>query len=345
MKAALTFLFFSLAFWQQTGNGSTQVAGSTDPAAVPYNLTATVNGSTSTYQNTIYSPPVKIDPLAPVLDESSGLQWAGGSLWSFNDGGHAAVLFRMDTASAKISQTVTLEGASNVDWEDVAFDGTHLYIGDFGNNGGNRKDLKIYRFPLRVIPAYKANKSFEIPAEHIDVIRFRYADQPQPPAIKGINNTPFDCEAMIVEEEKIHLFTKNWTNASTTHYVIDGVKEGNYTAKPVETLAVNYLVTAADKVPGSDTVMLIGYQVRGAGAHFMHLLTGFRDGLYFNGNKRRIDLPGVAEIGQVEGLTFRNSRYGYISNEKFERTMFGLTLSVNPKLHTFDIDQMVGKKP
>ena len=33
----------------------------------------------------------------------------------------------------------------NVDWEDITQDETHIYIADFGNNNGNRTDLKIYK--------------------------------------------------------------------------------------------------------------------------------------------------------------------------------------------------------
>ncbi|MDQ3277692.1 MAG: hypothetical protein M3Q06_05170 [Bacteroidota bacterium] len=338
MKTVILCIFLPVVLLVQATSSNAQVQGCTDPAASNYNPAAAINDGSCTYKKTTYSPPVKIDPISPALEESSGLQWAGGSLWAFNDGGHAAVLFRIDTASAKILQTVVLAGATNIDWEDIAFDGTYLYIGDFGNNGGNRKDLAIYKLPLQEIPPPRTAKSVTIPADKIERIQFRYADQPQPSEAKSVNNTRFDCEAMIVEGEKIHLFTKNWVENNTTHYVIDYVKAGSYVAKPLETFATNYLVTAADKVPGSDSLLLIGYQVRGIGAHFMHLLTGFRDGLYFNGNKRRIDLPSVAEIGQVEGITFRNSRYGYISNEKFEHSRFGLTLSVSQKLHVFNID-------
>lgn len=341
MKAVSTSFLFSFFFLLLAANLSAQVSGCTDPTALNYNPEATINNGSCTYPKTTYQPPVKIDPLSAVLEESSGLQWAGGSLWSFNDGGNAAVLFRIDTASVKILQTVTLEEATNVDWEDIAFDGTHLYIGDFGNNAGNRKDLKIYRFPIAIIPDPERKKSFQVPSKNIEVIRFRYADQLQPPVGSGMNRTKFDCEAMLVAEGKIHLFAKNWVENNTTHYVIEDVSEGDYIAKPLETLPTNYLVTAADKLPGSDTMVLIGYQVSGTGAHFMHLLTGFKEGLYFNGNKRRIDLPSVAEIGQVEGITFRNGGYGYISNEKFERTMFGLTLSVPPKLRLFQVYEMV----
>ena len=38
--------------------------------------------------------------------------------------------------------------SKNKDWEDITKDNKFLYIGDFGNNLNNRKDLKIYKVPL-----------------------------------------------------------------------------------------------------------------------------------------------------------------------------------------------------
>jgi hypothetical protein len=326
----------------QTSTSYSQVYGCKDPAANNYNSSATVNDGSCLYDQTFYTPPIKVDPISNALVETSGLQWAGNSLWSFNDGGYSATLFRIDTASDAILQTVSLEGASNVDWEDIAFDGTYFYIGDFGNNAnGARTDLKIYKFPLSAVPDYATHPAVSIPSNQIEVIQFTYSDQVQPPVATGVNSTKFDCEAMIIDGGKIHLFSKNWINVTTTHYVIDGTTAGTYVATPVETLATDYLVTAADKVPGSNVVVLTGYQNSGTGNHFLHLLSDFRDGLYFNGNKRRIDLPNAAEMGQVEGISFRNNSYGYISNEKFERTVLGFTVTVNQKLRSFNTSQFL----
>jgi hypothetical protein len=314
-----------------------QVYGCKDPAATNYNSSATVNDGSCTYGTTFYTPPVKVDPISNVLTETSGLQMAGGFLWSFNDGAGAAALYRIDTTANTILQTVNLGGTDNVDWEDIAFDGTSFYIGDFGNNAnGARTDLKIYKFPLSAIPDYVANPSVTIPAAQIDVINFTYSDQPQPPVATGGNNTKFDCEAMIVDGGKIHLFTKNWVDVATTHYVINGTAAGTYIATPLETLATNYLVTAADKAPGTNVVVLLGYQSTGTGNHFMHLLSDYSGGMYFNGNKRRLDLPSAAEMGQAEAIAFRNDAYGYISNEKFVRTVAGFTITVDQKLRLFN---------
>lgn len=314
-----------------------QIRGCKDPVANNYNASATVNDGSCAYNITSYAPLVKVDPLSMLLSESSGLQMAGGFLWSFNDGGGAAAIYRLDTTSVAVLQTVNLDGATNVDWEDIAFDGASFYIGDFGNNAsGDRTDLKIYKFPLAAVSDYVANPTLTIPSSQIEVINFTYSDQ-VPVAATTPNRTRFDCEAMIVDKGKIHLFTKNWVEVNCTHYVINSTSPGTYVATPVETLATGYLVTAADKAPGTNTMVLLGYQASGTGAHFLHVLSDYSRGLYFNGNKRRIDLPSVAEMGQAEGIAFRSDTYGYISNERFERSFGGFILTVEQKLRSFNL--------
>ncbi|MFT3909337.1 MAG: hypothetical protein QM737_07935 [Ferruginibacter sp.] len=319
-----------------------QVPGCTDPMANNYNSLATVNDGSCTYNNTSYTPPLKVDPINSIISESSGLQWAGNSLWTFNDGGFEAAIYRIDTLSNAILQKVSLQGASNVDWEDIAFDGTYFYIGDFGNNyNGARTDLKIYKFPFIAIPDPVGNPDITIPSSQISIINFTYSDQPQPPVISTGNNTKFDCEAMIVDSGKIHLFTKNWVDLNSTHYVINGVEAGTYIAAPLETLATNFLVTAADKAVGNKVVALLGYQVTGTASHFMFLLSDYTGGYYFNGNKRKLNLPDVFTMAKAEGITFKNGHYGYISNEKVVQTPF----TFSQKLRCFDIRNFVSNVP
>ncbi len=319
-----------------------QVSGCTDTNASNYSATATVNDGSCTYNVTTYTPPVKTPALSDTLVESSGLQWVGNALWSFNDGGGHAAIYRIDTASNTLLQRVYLAGAVNVDWEDMSFDGTYVYVGDFGNNAdGARTDLKIYKFPYTAIPDYVANPVVVIPSQQISIINFRYSDQPYPPQASSPNNTKFDCEAMIVDNGAIHLFSKNWIDYNCTHYIINSVNAGSYTATPVDTLAAGYLVTGAARAIGQNLVVLLGYQNTGAGNHFMHLLSGYTGNNYFSGNKRRLDLPNAATMGQAEGITFKSGGYGYISNEKFVRTVFGFTITVDQKLRSFDVSSYV----
>lgn len=141
---------------------------------------------------------------------------------------------------------------------------------------------------------------------------------------------------MIVDGGKIHLFSKNWIKTNTTHYVIDGTAAGSYTADSLETLATNYLVTSAAITPNRKAIALLGYQNTGFRNHFMHLLSDFSGGMYFDGNKRRIDLPTALTMGQAEGICFRTNSYGYISNE-------GVTnpIVIKQKLHSFNTSALV----
>ena len=90
------------------------------------------------------APPILIADLPDLLQETSGLLWIDGQLYSHSDEGPAR-LFRIDPGSGAIEQTITFIGADNVDWEDLAEDEEYVYVGDFGNNSGNRTDLTIYR--------------------------------------------------------------------------------------------------------------------------------------------------------------------------------------------------------
>jgi hypothetical protein len=330
LKTLLIIFFLLFAGYLRS-----QEQGCTDPAANNYKASATINNGSCTYNSSTYIPVVLVDTLGAVLFEISGLEWAGGSLWAMNDAGGLPAIYRIDTLTKAIFQTVTLAGATNVDWEDLAFDGTYFYIGDFGNNAnGARSNLKIYKFPISAIADYTSNPFDTVESELIEVIHFVYSDQPQPPIRSSLNSTEYDCEAMIVDGGKIHLFTKNWVHNSTTHYIINSLVSGSYVALPVETLATDYLVTSADNSAEKNIIVLLGYQNIDLGNHFVHILSDYSSGSYFNGNKRRIDLPNAVAMGQSEGIAFKNGNYGFISNEKLTRKYGPITITVNQQLHS-----------
>lgn len=316
-------------------------SGCTDPLATNYNTAATNNNGFCTYNTTGYSPVIKVDPLSDSVIETSGLQFANGYLWTFNDKDGKPQLYRIDTLTNTIQQRVFLNGVINDDWEDIAFDGINFYIGDFGNNlTGGRTNLAIYKFPFSAIDLNDAADTIQ--ANEIETINFIYSDQPQPVVPSGYNNTKYDCEAMIVDNNKIHLFGKNWVDNTTTHYIINSTNAGNYTAAATETFSNGYLVTAADKVAGQNIIVLLGYVNSGAGNHYMHILSDYKADSFFTGNKRRIDLGDASVMGQSEAITFRSGKYGYISNELFTRTVGPFTITVNQKLRSFDINSFVG---
>ncbi|MBK7966305.1 MAG: hypothetical protein IPK10_14165 [Bacteroidetes bacterium] len=126
-------------------NTQAQVSGCTDPQANNYNNAATINNGSCAYNATNLPLTDKTNLPTPLLNESSGLTFLDGKLWSFSDSGNPNDIYRIDTVTNTIFQTVDISNATNVDWEDMASNNDFLFVGDFGNNNGNRQDLKIYR--------------------------------------------------------------------------------------------------------------------------------------------------------------------------------------------------------
>ena len=75
------------------------------------------------------------------LKEISGAAYFNNGLWVLNDAGNNNNFYRIDPLNGEILQTVTITNAYNIDWEELTCSETDLYIGDFGNNFGNRKNL------------------------------------------------------------------------------------------------------------------------------------------------------------------------------------------------------------
>jgi hypothetical protein len=81
------------------------------------------------------------------LTEASGLVASGqhaGVFWTHNDSGDTARLYAIDESGAS-KGSLTLAGAIPEDWEDIARDGTTLYVGDIGDNDKGRDEIAIWR--------------------------------------------------------------------------------------------------------------------------------------------------------------------------------------------------------
>ena len=294
--------------------------GCTDPQALNYDQMATINDGSCQYPETNYSLTL-ITELPSSLVENSGLVVVSQGLFTINDAGNPNELYRIDSLDGTVLQTLLVVG-ENEDWEDMAESDTHIFIGDFGNNAGNRTDLKVYRIA-------KAELGNNI--VNAQPINFAFADQID--FSENPNNHNYDCEAFFYHDDSLHLFTKNWVDNQTRHYVIPA-EPGFYSIPVRHSFNAQGLITSAD-ISADGTILLLGYTE--VGFNFMWLLFDYPGSEFFSGNKRRIELGSGLTNSQTEAIAFKEGFAGYISSEQFDLG----PVELPPKLLAFNIEQWV----
>lgn len=260
--------------------------------------------------------------------ETSGLLFLNGKIITHNDSGDGPNLYEIDSLSGLVTRTISVTNASHIDWEDITQDENHIYIGDIGNNNGNRTDLKVY----------KVSKSdfFNSTSVSAEIISFSYEDQTN--FTSSPNNTNFDSEALAYYDNKLYIFTKNWINFQTNVYTIPADR-GSYSAKKVSSYNTESLVTGVSYNKNDDSFMLTSYDSNLN--VFLFFIDRFRtsDEDIFASRAIKTDLTGILEQGsQVEGITFySNSKY-YLSREYLSTTVGGNQFEFQQKLYQFSND-------
>ena len=320
MKIFLAFLVCIAVFINTT---NAQVNGCMDPLATNYNSSATVNDGSCLYN------PVSVSPTASfILDdklpETSGLIRWDNRIWTHNDSGSDTNIYKLDTLNGNILQNYPLPGVKNTDWEEISQDADFVYIGDFGNNAnGNRTDLKILRIDKNSILTNSPT---------IETINFSYSNQSDFSAT-GSAKTDFDCEALIVSDDSIYLFTKQWVSEKTSVYSLPKTP-GSYVAKLKSTFDVQGLITGATYLESKKLLVLCGYSK--LLQPFIYLLYNFSGTDFFSGNKRKADVS--LPFHQVEGIATTDGLKYYISNEKFTQQ----PINVSQKLHILNLSNILG---
>lgn len=268
----------------------------------------------------------------PALDESSGLLFYNDKLITHNDSGGKAELYEINPTTGLITRTVEISNASNVDWEDIAQDASYIYIGDIGNNSGNRTDLKIYKISKQ---EYNTNDG----SVQAEIIAFSYADQLD--FTRRTNMTNWDAEGLICYGDKLLVLTKNWADNQTNVYAIPKTS-GTHSAVLVSSYNTNGLITGADNSPDESVIYLVGYST--SEAPFMYTIHNIpKNSLdIFSGNisEKTSDILTIGH--QVEGIalfeiTPMNHRL-YLSNEKFSASLGPIKIKVPAKLMRIEID-------
>ncbi|HVL38314.1 MAG TPA: hypothetical protein VM328_02880, partial [Fimbriimonadaceae bacterium] len=112
----------------------------------------------------------------PRISESSGVAASltrPGVFYTHNDSGDRARFFAFDR-SGKVLAEYELEGAQNIDWEDMASarigGKNYLYFGDIGDNARRRNTIVVYRVEEPGDPAARL--------DHFETYTLEYPDGP-----------------------------------------------------------------------------------------------------------------------------------------------------------------------
>ena len=183
---------------------------------------------------------IEITRLSKKINETSGLEIIDGNFITFNDSGGDPALYAFNKSGKKLSK-ILIKGAQNKDWESLALDDKYIYIGDIGNNKGNRRDLKIYLTDLE----------FKL----VDSINFNYKNQSK---FKKKKKNKFDAEALVSLNDSLIIFSKNRKKLTTEGYALPKTP-GSYSIKPKYSFDVDALITGGDYNSKLDLLALVGY--------------------------------------------------------------------------------------
>lgn len=247
--------------------------------------------------------PEKYCDMEEAMKETSGILYADGNIWTINDSGGEAEIYKIDKETGTVIQKVILLNAVNRDWEDISEDEGYIYVGDFGNNNGNRKDLKIYKVAKSGITS---KKKVEVKAE---IIEFSYTDQET--FEENNRNHNFDCESLISFGDSLIIFSKNWADNKTRMFMLPK-NPGQYRIESRSVLDADGLVTGAGYNSNLKKLVLIGYKDH---VPFIFLINDF-DGKSISGKETyRFNLFKM-KGAQTEGISWSTGETVLFSTEQ-----------------------------
>lgn len=258
----------------------------------------------------------RVSTLDSKIKENSSLHFHRDKLYTLNDGGNPSELFELDPKSGKILKTHSLS-FPNQDWEALASDSLSLYIGDFGNNAGTRKNLKIFKVD---------GTTFELQKE----IGFYFPEQPKTGA--KLHEHDFDVESLLFLDSGLHVFTKQWSSLQVSHYLVAPTDtSSNIPAQLIETFDLGFMAT--DAAYDKDTLYLVGYTKKME--VFLSVFKRDSDGKFFSHLPKKYFLGLSSSIGQIESIAVHQGRV-YLSGEEF-RFRF---LHAAPALYSFPLEKL-----
>jgi len=264
-----------------------------------------------------------VGELPAVINETSGLLYYNNRLITHNDSGNEPLLYELDQETLEILRIVTVVGAVNIDWEDITQDAAFIYIGDIGNNNGDRQDLNILR-----IAKSDYDTSTTVEPERI---RFSYEDQTD---FTTAPNSDFDAEALFSFGDQLIVLTKQWQQQGTVAYRIPK-SPGSFMAERLDSNQINGLVTGATYDMGSNTLFLVGYS--NVLIPFFAQFTDLEANALFVGTVQKTDL--TIGFAQTEAITRTATGTFFITSEAFSNPPL---IDSTSRLFRFSLDTEEG---
>lgn len=239
------------------------------------------------------------------LKEVSGIALSKDkkTIWVIEDRGNKNAVYGLNESGQMVAK-VPVENSENTDWEDIISDPQgNIYIGDFGNNDNDRKDLAILKTDLKDIT--------QTTTKVIQTTRFHYQGQTEFPPKKS--NLLYDCEGFVEMDGNFYLFTKNRSKGFDGTFLVFKVpnREGDFEAKLIGTLKLqggynDAAITSATINSTKDKIVLLTHKN-------IHVLTGFTADDF---NAAKIQKISLNHNSQKEAIVFHDDKTLLIADEK-----------------------------
>jgi hypothetical protein len=242
------------------------------------------------------------------LKEVSGIVFTESSqlAWVLEDSGNANTIFGLNN-EGKLEKSITIAQTQNIDWEDITKDSQdNLYIGDFGNNANERKDLAIYK-----IAKDSLEKESTIPSYKVS---FAFPEQTEFPPKK--TKLFYDVEAFVEYKSNFYLFTKNRSkgfDGTTFLYKVPN-QAGFHQAQLLGQFKAegdfeNAAITSATISPDGKKVVLLSHSQ-------IWIFENFTSDNFFSASVNKVDLH---HFSQKEAIGFKDNSTLLIADEKTKK--------------------------
>lgn len=253
------------------------------------------------------------------LKENSGIDFSSihrNVFWAINDAKNTPEVFAVNTQGENLG-AFTIEGASNVDWEDIAVAGCFdnktkscLYIADTGNNDGDRKDFHVY---VVEEPSDFFERSLKLKKKINFTVNGRY------------NFESFSINEMTSEFYLVSKSDKANDNNNTS--VVFSLSPGSIELRPIASIDFkkfpeklkkdDMIVTSGDFLSSTQTLLI--------GTYGKAFEISMKDIQSFHTKARIIDIP---KMKKAEAIAYNDTSEGlaiYTSSEGLNQPLFKIS--------------------